>query len=218
MLAAAADLVLPTVCGGCGAPGVRWCARCTRRLADDPVQLRPRIPVGAPVWALGRYRGPHRAGLVALKEHGRRDLVDPFADALSRAVVTLARWGEVPDARRLQLVPAPTRRAAARRRGGDPVTAMGLGVRQRLGPRVVVNPMLVTTALTRDSAGLDAPARARNVAGSIRIRRHAAPLAGSVRTILLDDVLTTGATAAQSHRVLAGSGVHVDLVLVVAGA
>lgn len=214
---AGADLVVPLTCGGCDRPGTRWCARCAARLADDPLECRPRLAPAAPVWALGRYRGSHRAAILALKEHGRRDLASPLGDALSHGIRTLARWGELPDAPHLHLMPAPTRTLTARRRGGDPVTAIATRSADVLGRRVSVAPMLYTAGAARDSAGLDARDRARNLRGAIRLRPDRSLVDGSV-VVLVDDVLTTGATVAESVRVLATAGVGVSAVLVIAAA
>ncbi|ATD71884.1 MULTISPECIES: ComF family protein, partial [Gordonia] len=215
--AAAADLVFPLVCGGCGRPGTPWCPRCDRAWHDVPVAARPRIPPGVPVWALGRYRGPHRQGIIAVKEHDRRDLIPPLGAALAHAVRVLAGWGEMPDADRLTLIPAPTRRMSARRRGGDRVTAIAEHAAPLLGSRVVVTPLLVTSATARDSAGLDARARARNLAGAVRLRAGPCPPLGGA-ALLIDDVITTGATAAESVRVLRAAGVGVAAVVVLAAA
>ncbi len=209
------DLAVGDECGGCGRPGLPWCRRCERRIHDVPVLVRPRVSVGVPVWALGRYRQPHARAIVELKEHGRRDLAEPIGRALADGVRTLAGWGELPDADRLHLIPAPTRAIPARRRGGDTVTAFAGVAADRLGPGVCVTPMLRTSGITRDSMGLDARARASNMAGSIRLRRRAAISDGT--SILVDDVMTTGATAAESVKVLARVGVSVACVVVVAG-
>ncbi|MGC5256299.1 ComF family protein [Gordonia sp. DT218] len=210
------DLVVPLECGGCSAPDVRWCADCAATLSDDPVALSPRVEVGVDTWALGRYRGPYRAALIAMKEQGRRDLTVPVGAAVARGIATLARWGEFPDTRDLTLVPAPTRRSSARRRGGDPVTAFARVAATRLGARVGVSELLVTTARARDSAGLDARHRVRNLSGSITLRRTRAAPRGTI--LLVDDVLTTGATASESVRVLARHGWALHAVIVVAGA
>src|SRR5215217_3604464 len=79
------DLILPLECGGCGAPSTKWCDACAATLrvhTDEPHLITPRIDPGVPVFALGRYAGPRREAIVALKEHGRRDLVAPLARAL----------------------------------------------------------------------------------------------------------------------------------------
>lgn len=119
------DLMLPLQCGGCGAPSTRWCAACASALqvrTDQPHVITPRLDPGVPVFSLGRYAGARREAIVAVKEHGRADLVAPLAAALRTGLVRLLTWGAV-DAP-VTVVPAPTRRWAARRRGGDPVTRM----------------------------------------------------------------------------------------------
>ena len=68
-----------------------------------------------------------------------------------------------------------------------------------------------------DSAGLSAPERARNLSGRVRLRRDA-HLHPRAVTVLIDDVITTGTTAAESARVLAAHGIHLDAVLVIAAA
>ena len=162
-----------------------------------------------------------------MKEHGHRDLRPVLGGVVADAVRTLARWGELPDAPAAHLVPAPTRSTAARRRGGDPVTAIARAAAGRLGPRVHATSLLVTAPSTRDSAGLDARDRARNLSGAISVRRRRARQLVGLRdpgtgcgpvVILLDDVLTTGATAAESIRVLRGAGVTVHTVIVIAAA
>ena len=217
---AGVDLMIPVTCGGCDVPGPRWCARCAALLADDPVMLSPRVPVGVGVWALGRYRGPHRKAVIELKEHGRRDLAAPLGHAVSEALRTLGRWGEIPPASRLSLVPAPTRPLAARRRGGDTVTAIAACAATELGRYVSVRPLLTIRPGGRDSAGLDARARRRNLAQRVGIRSPPTRTDRSshTATVVVDDVMTTGATAAESVRVLAEHGVRVDLVVVIAGA
>ncbi|QKT08125.1 ComF family protein [Gordonia sp. X0973] len=217
LLRALADLVVPLECGGCATPGTPWCAACAAHLLDVPRPVDPRVRIGAPVWAHGPYRDPLRSALIGVKERHRRDLVDPLAAALARSLVTLARWGELPDAGHLVLVPAPTRTLAARRRGGDPVSAYSRGAARRLGPGADVAALLRTAPWVRDSAGLSASARRANLRGSIHLRRTP-DLPADAAVVLVDDVLTTGATAAESVRVLATAGIRVDLVLVLAAA
>lgn len=216
MAAALGDLILPVACGGCGCPGTPWCDRCRARMADAPVLLQPRLSVGVPVWALGRYRAPFATAVVAMKEQARRDLAAPLGAGLAHALVTLAQWGELPPDSRLSLVPAPTRTLAARRRGGDTVTAFAAAAARLLGPSVEVVPLLRTWAFSRDSMGLSARSRASNMSGAVTLRRRGGAPAGTV--VLVDDVLTTGATAAESVAVLAAHGVEVHCAIVIAGA
>lgn len=206
------DLVLPVDCGGCGAPSVRWCHACAAALevgADQPHVITPRVDPGVPVFALGRYVGPRRQAIVAFKEHGRRDLTGPLSRALALGVHRLTVWGIVADS--LTVVPAPTRRIAARRRGGDPVARLARAA-TAASPRHDVAAVLRTSVFVRDSVGLDSSARERNIAG--RVRLTGAPGAGDV--LLVDDIVTTGATAREAVRVLAGGGARVAAVLTLA--
>ncbi|WP_019971336.1 ComF family protein [Mycobacterium sp. 141] len=207
------DLILPLECGGCGAPATPWCPACASMLtvrSDEPHLITPRTDPGVPVFALGRYAGARRAAIVAAKERGRTDLVAPLAAALRVGLDRLLTWGVV--GAPLDVVPAPTRRLAARRRGGDPVTAMAIAAcAGRPGVRTV--PALRLRPWVRDSVGLSGAARQRNIAGRVRL---VAGVTGEV--LLVDDIVTTGATAAESVRVLRGAGVCVAGVLVLAHA
>lgn len=207
------DLMLPAECGGCGAASTRWCAACAAELlarAAEPRVVTPRLDPGVPVLALGRYAGARRAAIVAMKERGRTDLIGPLGTALGVGMQRGLQWGllQAP----VLVVPAPTRRLAARRRGGDPVARVARHGTARL-PGVEVTPALRLAGFTRDSVGLSAAERQHNLAGRVRLTR---PVIGPV--ILVDDVITTGATACESVRVLQTAGAAVQAVLALAAA
>jgi predicted amidophosphoribosyltransferase len=207
------DLVLPLECGGCGAPSTRWCDACAQQLAvkaDEPHLLTPRVDPGVPVLSLGRYAGARREAIVAVKEHGRADLIAPLAVALSAGLTNLLTWGVLGTP--LTVVPAPTRRSAARRRGGDPVARMARAATADL-PGVHVTQALRMRAMVRDSVGLSRADRLRNVAGRVKIIK---PVSGGV--LVVDDIVTTGATASESVRVLHVAGADVAAVLAIANA
>ncbi|MGV0815967.1 ComF family protein [Mycolicibacterium boenickei] len=207
------DLVLPLECGGCGAPATPWCASCAAQLRvadDEPHLFSPRTDPGVPVFALGRHAGARRRAIVAAKEMGRTDLVAPLAGALNAGLHHLLTWGLIGTP--VTIVPAPTRRAAARRRGGDPVTRMAAAAAAGL-PGVGVVPALRLRPWVRDSVGLSGADRQRNIAGRVRLVK---PIAGEV--VLVDDIVTTGATAAESVRMLTRAGAGVAAVLAIAHA
>lgn len=176
--------------------------------------LLPRVDPGIPVFALGRYAGPRRQAIIALKERGRADLIAPLARALALGIHQLVGWGVL--ALPLNVVPAPTRWSAARRRGGDPVTRIAVTATAG-NPHLTVAPALRIRGPVRDSVGLTSSDRQRNIAGRVR-------LTGARRTILhgevllVDDVLTTGATACESVCALVAGGVRVAAVLTLAHA
>jgi len=179
--------------------------------ADEPHVITPRVDPGVPVFSLGRYAGPRRTAIVAVKEHGRTDLIRPLGTALRGGLRQLLAWGVL--SAPLTVVPAPTRRSAARRRGGDPVTRIALAATSG-GQGVTVVQALRMKALVRDSVGLSGAARQRNVAGRVALTANVPD--GDL--VLVDDIVTTGATASEAVRVLQTSGARVVAVLALANA
>lgn len=207
------DLILPLECGGCGAPSTRWCPLCAHDLTvkpDQPHLITPRVDPGVPVLSLGRYVGPRRDAIVAVKEHGRADLIAPLATALNQGIDRLAAWGVIDTP--LTVVPAPTRRSSARRRGGDPVTRIARVATTGINQVTVVQALRLR-GLVRDSVGLSGADRQRNIAGRVKLIK---PIKGAV--LVVDDIVTTGATASESVRVLHVAGAHVTAVLAIANA
>ncbi len=210
------DLVLPVECGGCREPGTRWCARCAEQLRAEPFALRTKVAGVPPAWGTGPYGGARRAMVIAAKERGRRDLAHPIGMAWAAAIRSLREWGELdpPELSALYLVPAPSRRRAARRRGGDPVLRAARTCAGELGAATVWAGLRSGRGV-QDSVGLSADQRLANLSGRIVVlaRRLPPPQA---TVVLLDDVLTTGATAALSAEALRRRGVRVHAVLVLA--
>ncbi len=203
------EWMLPVRCAGCHAPGVRLCARCARALAQPPELVMPTVELDVPVWACGPYGGAHRQIIVEMKERGRVDVIPHAAAVLRAALEFMAARGELPEPQRLSLVPAPTTRRNARRRGGDHVTALCRHT------RIPTSELLFRTPSARDSVGLSAAERRRNLSGSVRVRRAPRPLHP---VLLVDDVLTTGSTLAASRAALAYAGVMVIGAITLAAA
>jgi predicted amidophosphoribosyltransferase len=198
LLADLTDLVLPRYCAGCQAPGVLICADC---LGAGPRTVTGRVD--APVVAGAEYAGGLRAALLRYKERGRRDLVRPLSGLLTEAVRALARGGDV------TLVPIPSAPGAARRRGGDHVSRLARRAGGRL--RLPVSQVLRLTRVVADQVGLSAGERRTNLAGALRC---CGPPLGSA--VVVDDILTTGATVGEAIRALEAARWPVMGVAVVA--
>ncbi|WP_378733549.1 ComF family protein [Nocardia brasiliensis] len=209
------DLILPASCAGCRAPGVGWCAGCAAALAGPPVRVWPRTDPGVPCWALGPYAGPGRRAVLAAKETGRRDVAEPLGMALAGGLARL-RAGDRP----LVLVPAPSRTVAARRRGGDPVLRAARVAASWLPDSQMISMLRVWWGV-RDSVGLTPRERADNLGGRITTIPGSSALREipeNAEVVLVDDVLTTGATARESVRALARIGLRTRAVLVTCAA
>jgi predicted amidophosphoribosyltransferase len=209
-----ADLILPMECAGCGRsrsrsalPGL--CTLCALSLSGPPVPAR--VPGGArgrgalpPVHALAAYLEPVPEIIVAQKEHGRLDLARPLGRELARAAEAAAAGADP-----LWLVPVPSTRAATVRRGQDPVLRMARVAAARLrasGRAAAVLPALTHRRRIADQAGLGRAARAENLAGALAVRASSARLLGERPVVLVDDVVTSGATLTEAARALRAAG------------
>ncbi|HZE50232.1 MAG TPA: ComF family protein [Jatrophihabitantaceae bacterium] len=199
MIRALADLVLPRRCAGCGTPGELLCATC--RPSGPPIAVPG---LGGPVFAAGRYERGLRAALLAYKERGRRELAEPFAALLAATAAGLSIVGGA-------LVPVPSARAAARRRGGDHVLRLARHTGARLGVATV--PALRLARPVHDSAGLGVDERRANLAGAMAA---GPPPRDGLAAVLVDDIVTTGATVQEALRALQGAGWAVSGVLTLA--
>ncbi len=218
-LAALADLVWPVTCAGCERVSRRWCADCAASLLGPagPTSPDPRPPGLPPVWAVASYGGCVRRAVVRWKDEGRHDLTRVLAAALA-ASVTAALEGEPgPYASApvglapVWLVPMPSRPAARRARGGDPVRELAVQAARRLragGRAVRVLPALHHVRAVADQAGLDAEGRAANVHGAFAVQRGAQARLRGAPCLLVDDVVTTGSTLAEAAAVVARAGGH----------
>lgn len=222
VLDASLDLLLGGACVGCGRGGRALCASCAALLPDvaGPAWPTP-APAGlAPPWAVAEYDGVVRDLVLAYKE--RRVLA--LRPALGRLLATavLAALAGRPDGTVL-LVPVPSRPAVVRARGHEPtaaVTGCAAALIRGAGHDAVVMRMLRSRPGVQDQAGLDAAARAANLAGSMhcpaQVVRRLAARRHQVRTVVCDDVLTTGATAREAQRALESAGLPVAAIATVA--
>jgi len=190
-LAEALSLAFPVECAGCRAPGAALCDTCAPQLA--PNATRRQLPSGLLVWSGLVFDAVAAGTLRALKEDGRTGLARALAPALAAALTAAAegRHG-------LLVVPIPASRAAMRRRGYRVV--------ELLTDRAGVAParLLVPTRRTADQRSLGIEARRGNVAGSLRARGGA-----GMDVVVVDDVVTTGATLEEAARALTAAGARV---------
>lgn len=213
----ALDLLLPRRCAGCGGAGGRGpgalCAGCTTLLRGLPRSYGPSpAPPGLPrCWSATDYAGVARRVILAYKERGRTALAAPLAACLA-GVAEAALRGRTG---RVVLVPVPSARAARRARGHDPVGALAARTARLLAARgrpAVAAPVLGQRRRVADQAGLGAASRAANLRGAFRA---AGPVPPGL-CVLVDDVVTTGATLAEAARALGEAGARPALAITVA--
>ena len=204
MLADLLDLVLPRDCAGCGQPGRTLCGRCAGALTAPAFAHRPTpAPAGLPpLTAVAAYDGVVRSLLLAHKERGRVALSRPLGRALAEAVR--------PHGSGVVLVPVPSAPAAVRARGHDHARRTACVAARRLGLRTAA--VLLQARAVDDQSGLGAAARAANLDGALRARRRL----DGIEVVVVDDLVTTGATLAEAVRALRCAGAQVRGAAVVA--
>jgi predicted amidophosphoribosyltransferase len=173
------------VVGGLSLPLWLLCPACCVGLRPAP-RLEPALAAGIDcVTAFAPE--PVLFDLVhALKYEGVAELADWFGGFLARAA--RRRIG-----RDLVLVPVPLHPSRERRRGFNQSALLARAVAVRLGC-AVAEAMLVRQRDTSPQARLAHPLRAANVRDAFA--RVAPRPPGAARVVLVDDVVTTGATAA----------------------
>jgi predicted amidophosphoribosyltransferase len=184
------ELVLPVDCAGCGTAGPALCRDCRARLAPQvTVRTVDRLPVTSAL----AYRGVVQPVLVAFKNEGRTGLAPPLAEALRTAVATAVAPVDGDD---LLLVPMPRTRRSAVERGYDPVRLL---LRRARLPHADV---LRLVRRPGDQVRLGRAARFANVERGTSARTR---LDGR-RVLLVDDVVTTGATLTEAARAVRAAG------------
>ena len=207
-----ADIALPTSCPGCGAWDVDLCPQCralARRECVWSVLEAPGAPDGVDLCALGAYEGALRRLVLAAKHSPRRDLGPFLAECGEGLGAALAgrfhSEGSPPAWDEIWVVPAPS--SWRRRLRSRPVTApLAAGVASALASlgacRRASAVDCVRLALgARSQSGKSGAARRAGRAGSMRALAGAPPGAG---VVVVDDVVTTGATMREVIRVLGG--------------
>lgn len=203
------DLILPRTCAGCGVETVSLCGPCLTRLQPAPRTVAPRYGL-LPVSGAGEYTDTLRSVIVSMKARKRTDVLPVVGILLASAIACALEdagyaGGEV------VAVPVPTSAAAMRERGRDLVadlTTHACGLLQEEGLAISAASLL-TVVSHRDQVGSGARDRRRNVKGTHAPRASARwePARRSAHVVLIDDVLTTGATLAEAARVLRDNGV-----------
>lgn len=228
------DVLLPPECLTCDqpvqAPGMfcgacfravsfvtePFCAHCGVPFNNDgqggPERLCPACRLHPAPWgqarAALRYDGHAKRVLLPFKHADRPDLAAALAPMMARVGAALLKRAEL-------IVPVPLhrRRLFARRYNQAALLAQALARRSGVPS---VPDLLARTRPTAPLGELSAAARASAVAGAFAVRPARAALAKGRRVLLVDDVMTSGATASACTEVLLAAGAAAVDVLVAA--
>lgn len=185
--------MLPVRCVGCGARAISWCRSCQGAALDLRVR---QLDGGLQVVAASSYDGAVREALLGYKERGRRDLVAALGHLLGASVAAAEHGLHDP-----VLVPMPSSSRAMRQRGADHM----LYLTRRAFPARAVATVLGSRG-HRDATALSAAGRQVARRSAMYARRGARELIEGRDVLLVDDIVTTGATLARAGEIVAALG------------
>lgn len=221
------SFVFPATCGGCGWPGAWWCARCWAQLpwlekysarcprCDAPLGERERRCPDCYRWpegliqarALFAFEHPVQPALYKVKYRGERRR----GEALGRLLAAHApRLLDLSALRVGAVVPIPLHASRYRERGFNQSSFLALPIARELGVPLLDG--LVRVRETPSQVSSDRGTRWANLAGAFEWSGQ--PVPGTV--LLVDDVVTTGATVAAAAEVLLSAGAQAVVVFALA--
>jgi ComF family protein len=204
LVGTALDAAFPALCVGCGQEGAAICRACLPALdarrglpGGTPLGLLSDVP--APLLQLdwcAAFDGTVRRALHVLKYAGERRLAAPLGEAVARRWHEVGAGGDV-------LVPVPVHEARRRERGYDQAVLIADVAADAL--RLPMRACLVRRRATEAQFRLGRDRRAGNVRGAFVVAGDPRPLQGRW-VVLIDDVVTTGATLAACAEALLEAG------------
>ena len=227
--AEAADLLAPTWCVGCRCPGTDLCPQCCDDLqlltrhpfrAEDPAEALPLMDdlQVLPVLSAAQYTTLVADAVLTFKDHERVRLAGALASALSRAVQAAA---ELCRSEEILLVWPPSSPRSQLSRGRHPLGELmdRASLPAELIPAGhVVRHRITASALVRVDRGQKSRSKRsrRRTHNRFRLVPGAEQLLHRAEVVMVDDVLTTGATLGRLHHCLSQAGAQVSAAAVLA--
>ena len=194
------EILFPSRCFGCRALGPTICSKC--RSLWNPHLYRSTLD-SMHVYSAVLYSPVAKRIILSAKENGIKAADELIIDALRHSLHLLLRDFELGI-----LVPAPSRKSSNRKRGRDFLSEITHSIAQ--SESLESMDLLIHARKVRDQSGLSAHDRSENIYQALAINRNKLPGLGvDADVILVDDLLTTGATLLEARRALKVRGIRV---------
>lgn len=197
-LRALSDLIFPSRCLGCRQLGIGICSTC--RASWHPHIYRTSITgdgFSFPVYSAVAYSPVAQRVLLGAKESALQDADRLILQALTHSLAYFNSEVGIAD-----LVPIPSRKANTRKRGRDFILEQTKAVAQ--SPQVQVRTILSHSRKVKDQTTLNSQSREINLRQSMRCANRED--SSNIPVILIDDLVTSGATLREAGRALHRGG------------
>ena len=194
------NALFPQHCLGCKRLDVELCANCLRSIidpevlsADSQIQLL----------TLGRYTTPLlQRAIKQLKFHGQHSIGKPLGEALA-ATIAKERVIENPD--NTLVLPIPLHKKRMQERGYNQAACIAQPIASLLGIEYT-DTILARAVSTHRHADMEHAERWKHIRGAFSLRPGAEQQIEGKHMLLVDDVVTTGATALEAAHLLLSQG------------
>ncbi len=195
------DLVYPKRCPGCHLPSASICESCKSFWQKQTISitLRKNQVSDLLVVSVAQYRDEVRAVLLAYKEDGQREAGKVLTEALLQARRGISNYSVC------TFVPIPSNPKSVRRRGRDFMLDLCNQVAIQSGDKVLS--IIKVNRDVQDQSKLSEKERSQNLVGAFDCAPKNLKLLAKFPIILVDDLLTTGATLREAQRALRQRGV-----------
>ena len=195
------DLVYPKRCPGCHLPSASICESCKSFWQKQTISitLRKNQVSDLLVVSVAQYRDEVRAVLLAYKEDGVREAGKILTEALLQARRGISNYSVC------TFVPIPSNPKSVRRRGRDFMLDLCNQVAIQSGDKVLS--IIKVNRDVQDQSKLSEKERSQNLVGAFDCAPKNLKLLAKFPIILVDDLLTTGATLREAQRALRQRGV-----------
>lgn len=195
------DLVYPKRCPGCHLPSASICESCNSFWQKQTISitLRKNQVSDLLVVSVAQYRDEVRAVLLAYKEDGQREAGKVLTEALLQARRGISNYSVC------TFVPIPSNPKSVRRRGRDFMLDLCNQVAIQSGDKVLS--IIKVNRDVQDQSKLSEKERSQNLVGAFDCAPKNLKLLAKFPIILVDDLLTTGATLREAQRALRQRGV-----------
>lgn len=207
-LGAIRDVALPRGCAGCDLPDAVVCDRC-RTLLDGMLAFDMPGTAWGRGYACAWYRGAVRRVILGWKDHHDEECDGPLSDAMA-SLVARCPIAESKDVRPLMVVPAPSSASSMRRRGRRHTHVLARAVAAAcldMGVEARMVPALAMDHVRGRSVQMSGGQRSRRIHGHVVVRHPESCRDANV--VIVDDIVTTGATMRQCVEALRSSGARV---------